>query len=418
MGERGVRRRARRRAKLAGPRPARAARARGRAAGGRGGDRRADGAAAQSARTSVRREGALRRGRAAEAPGAGDRRGDAAAGRSGCWRRTSTISRSCCKTRTASPRPSRSIAARWRSTRRAFGPDHPEVAIDLNNLAILLKHTNRLAEAEPLYRRALAIDEASYGPDHPEVAIDLNNLARIAASDEPPRRGRAALSPRAGDSTRRASGRTIPMWRLRLNNLAGLLQATNRLGEAEPLYRRALAIDEASLRAGPSGCRDATSTISRACSKPRTASPRPSRSIAARSRSTRRASGRDHPDVADPPQQSRGPAPSHEPPRRGRAALPPRARDLREKPRSGSPEHSDRARKPRRDRDGARQRCVSATAGSRPSTGRSSASSCRPLTQGRQPDVHCGSSGGVAAGGLPSADDPAKAETMLVEWGM
>ena len=67
----------------------------------------------------------------------------------------------------------------------------------------MLQDTNRLGEAEPLIRRALAIDEASLGKDHPTVAIDLNNLA-------------------------------------------SLLQATNRLGEAEPLMRRALAIDEAS----------------------------------------------------------------------------------------------------------------------------------------------------------------------------
>jgi tetratricopeptide (TPR) repeat protein len=69
------------------------------------------------------------------------------------------------------------------------------VARDLNNLASLLQATNRLAEAEPLMRRALAIDEASYGPGHPEVATDLNNLAQ-------------------------------------------LLNATNRLAEAEPLMRR------------------------------------------------------------------------------------------------------------------------------------------------------------------------------------
>ena len=50
---------------------------------------------------------------------------------------------------------------------------------DLNNLAQLLKATNRLAEAEPLMRRALAIDEKSYGPDHPKVAIRLNNLAEL-----------------------------------------------------------------------------------------------------------------------------------------------------------------------------------------------------------------------------------------------
>ena len=28
-----------------------------------------------------------------------------------------------------------------------------------------------------MMRRALAIDEKSYGPDHPNVATDLNNLA-------------------------------------------------------------------------------------------------------------------------------------------------------------------------------------------------------------------------------------------------
>ncbi len=63
---------------------------------------------------------------------------------------------------------------------------------------------NRLAEAEPLMRRALAIDEASFGPEHPTVAI-------------------------------------------RLNNLASLLRATNRLAEAEPLMRRALEIFTRSL---------------------------------------------------------------------------------------------------------------------------------------------------------------------------
>ncbi|MDA1139099.1 MAG: tetratricopeptide repeat protein, partial [Planctomycetota bacterium] len=57
----------------------------------------------------------------------------------------------------------------------------------------------RLAEAEPLIRRALAIDEQSFGAEHPNVAI-------------------------------------------RLNDLALLLKATNRLAEAEPLMRRAVEI--------------------------------------------------------------------------------------------------------------------------------------------------------------------------------
>jgi tetratricopeptide (TPR) repeat protein len=60
---------------------------------------------------------------------------------------------------------------------KSFGPDHPRVAGDLNNLAQLLQATNRHKEAEPLMKRALKIDEKSFGPDHPKVATDLNNLA-------------------------------------------------------------------------------------------------------------------------------------------------------------------------------------------------------------------------------------------------
>ena len=37
--------------------------------------------------------------------------------------------------------------------------------------------TGRYAEAEPLYERALAIREKALGPDHPDVATSLNNLA-------------------------------------------------------------------------------------------------------------------------------------------------------------------------------------------------------------------------------------------------
>ncbi len=63
--------------------------------------------------------------------------------------------------------------------KHSFGPDHPNVARCLNNLALLLQDTNRRAKAEPLMRRALAIDQHSFGPDHPNVAIRLNNLALL-----------------------------------------------------------------------------------------------------------------------------------------------------------------------------------------------------------------------------------------------
>jgi hypothetical protein len=84
----------------------------------------------------------------------------------------------------------------------------PEVASHLGNLAALLVSTNRYAEAEPLYRRVLAIRE-SVSPEHPSTAVVLNGLAR-------------------------------------------LLQATDRPAEAESLMRRSLAIGEKSLGPHPS----------------------------------------------------------------------------------------------------------------------------------------------------------------------
>jgi len=128
---------------------------------------------------------------------------------------------------------------------QSYGPEHPEVATDLNNLAQLLHATNRLSEAEPLMRRALQIDEQSYGPRHPYVAVHLNNLAQLLQATnrlreaEPLMRRALAIDERSYGADRPAVARD-------LNNLAALLKETNRLAEAEPLMRRALAIDEQS----------------------------------------------------------------------------------------------------------------------------------------------------------------------------
>jgi tetratricopeptide (TPR) repeat protein len=128
---------------------------------------------------------------------------------------------------------------------KSYGPNNPDVATELNNLAEVLRATNRLGEAEPLYRRALAIDEKSSGPDHPNVARDLNNLASLLqatnrlAQAEP-------LFRRALAIPEKSYGPDHPDVAIRLNNLALLLLDTNRLAQAEPLYRRALAIGEKS----------------------------------------------------------------------------------------------------------------------------------------------------------------------------
>jgi tetratricopeptide (TPR) repeat protein len=129
---------------------------------------------------------------------------------------------------------------------KSFGPDHPNVATAINNLAQLLQDTNRLDEAEPMMRRALAIDEKSFGPDHPNVAIRLNNLAGLLQATnrlveaEPLKRRVVDIF----EKVERETGEMPLNFAGALDNLAQLLQATNRLDEAEPMMRRALAIDE------------------------------------------------------------------------------------------------------------------------------------------------------------------------------
>jgi nephrocystin-3 len=125
------------------------------------------------------------------------------------------------------------------------GRAHPSVAVGLNNLAGLLLSTNRLSEAESLLRRALEIDEASYGPDHPLVAIRLNNLAGLLQATNRPSEAEPLMW-RALKIFESSSGREHPNVAVQLDNLGGLLQVTGRLSEAEPLMRRALEIFESS----------------------------------------------------------------------------------------------------------------------------------------------------------------------------
>ena len=59
------------------------------------------------------------------------------------------------------------------------GPNHIDVGNLLNNLAELYGLEGRYAEAEPLNQRGLLILEKALGPNHPDVATSLNNLADL-----------------------------------------------------------------------------------------------------------------------------------------------------------------------------------------------------------------------------------------------
>ena len=53
------------------------------------------------------------------------------------------------------------------------------MATSLNNLALVYQAQGRYAEAEPLHKRALRIDEKALGPEHPDVAQSLENSAAL-----------------------------------------------------------------------------------------------------------------------------------------------------------------------------------------------------------------------------------------------
>ena len=53
------------------------------------------------------------------------------------------------------------------------------MAASLNGLAFLYSAQGKYAEAEPLFKRSLAILEKALGPEHPNVATSLENWAKL-----------------------------------------------------------------------------------------------------------------------------------------------------------------------------------------------------------------------------------------------
>jgi tetratricopeptide (TPR) repeat protein len=126
---------------------------------------------------------------------------------------------------------------------KAFGPEHPHTATNLNNLALLLQHQGDFAGARPLYERALAICEKVIGPEHPLTATSLNNLARLL-NDQGDFAVARPLCERALAIHEKVLGPEHPHTATNLNNLALLLQHQGDFAGARPLYERALAIRE------------------------------------------------------------------------------------------------------------------------------------------------------------------------------
>lgn len=174
------------------------------------------------------------------------------------------------------------LAGRVLSARQqAFGQEHPEVAIALNLLATVQRNKGDLAQAEPLFLRAVAMAEKTMppgqadlgaiyleigsfyaikgefvqaetrfqrarevweqamGPDHLEVARALTNLGSIYGRKGDRQRSEQMLQ-RALEIRERALGPDNPVLFGTLNNLGGLALQAFDYDRAEPLFQRAL----------------------------------------------------------------------------------------------------------------------------------------------------------------------------------
>jgi len=176
---------------------------------------------------------------------------------------------------------------------KAFGPNHPQTALWLNNLAELYNSMGHYSEAEPLLQRALTIEEDAFGSDSPSAARILQNLGnlyrtksdyakaeplleralKIFEKDWGPSHANSAHAAAAivlndlsaiyvetGDYPKavlalerslkmleEALGPDHPRTGMTLNNLAEVYRLMGVFAKAEPLYQRALQIDERAL---------------------------------------------------------------------------------------------------------------------------------------------------------------------------
>jgi tetratricopeptide (TPR) repeat protein len=166
---------------------------------------------------------------------------------------------------------------------KLLGPQHKEVAVALNNLGVALRLAGKPAEADPVFRRALPIadasadrrllgtvlaglgatlvDRAEYGRAEPvlrrslalfdaaigtdslESAEALNNLAMLYRHTGEMSRAQDQLE-RALPLMEKHLGNLDPSLAIALNSMFVVLAEQQQWDRAEPFLRRALAIGE------------------------------------------------------------------------------------------------------------------------------------------------------------------------------
>ncbi|MEY9425708.1 tetratricopeptide (TPR) repeat protein [Bradyrhizobium ottawaense] len=126
---------------------------------------------------------------------------------------------------------------------KGIGQGSVEIAPLLNNLAALYQRQSRFTEAEPLFKRALAVREKALSREHPDVGQALNNLATLYVKQEH-FADAEPLFQRALAIYQKAAGPEHPAVATVLNNLGQVDRDLNRDADAEAPIKRSLAIRE------------------------------------------------------------------------------------------------------------------------------------------------------------------------------
>jgi nephrocystin-3 len=124
--------------------------------------------------------------------------------------------------------------------------DYIQISFAANQLAhFLFNQLSIYSEAKQLYELAIKIYENNFNDTHPIVAVIMNNLAQVLQATDKLKEAEP-LYKRAIRIYEKNYGLDNPKIAGVLSNLASLLQANNRLKEAEALYERAIKISEKS----------------------------------------------------------------------------------------------------------------------------------------------------------------------------
>jgi tetratricopeptide (TPR) repeat protein len=122
---------------------------------------------------------------------------------------------------------------------KVLGPEHLNTTLNLNRLANVLFRKGDNAGAEPIYHRALRVCEKTLGSDHLLTTTIKNNIATLMRSrgDLP---GAEALYREALGIRQGLKGLVEPKTASILSSLAAVLWERGQYGEAERLHRDAL----------------------------------------------------------------------------------------------------------------------------------------------------------------------------------